>query len=644
MTYRTALIPPRHSAHGPVTTARRRRTAALYAALFLVGTALAVFGGSPNMTALGLGLLVPGGGFLSYAAGDPLQVSTHVGMALGTMSLFGGALVAWFGSGNVVGLVAVWLGSAAWAAGMTHCETWPQAVIVVPSVIAMGACLQWLIARQQFRRALNRRSARNDFLQATHAVETPTSAVDGLPLVDELSREDVSAMRFLFDRALQPVDEFNGYSWIEQFQTSSMRYQLMMTSYVLSLTQSTRLPAFRGYLSTAQRNLIEKTKLPRVWSYWKYENAFGNLRLGADPMAPDTHDNVMYSGWFAAMVGMYASNTGDDRYSAPGSITLCGPRDRKYVYDWPAVVRILADNFERSSFTLFPCEPNWIYPLCNTYAGIGLRIHDRLRGTNYWERLESDYRKGLEEEFTNADGRMVVIRSSHTGLSVPGLTSVMTDAGVSMFLHGLLPDVARRTWEILRHDLMSLVDGHLDVHYHGSDFLDVGNYAFSRGGTLACVANLAAEMGDAEVVKAALQLIESKYPAVTEGGTTRYPGLSVNSHLLAFAGRANRANGMHDLVTRGMPQAWQQGPVLEEAAYPHVLVAKAVSDGQALELVVYPGHQPGRRRIGLCQLQPGRHYRCQGAVDANMIGDELGRAAIELDLEGRTALRVTPVL
>ena len=423
-----------------------------------------------------------------------------------------------------------------------------------------------------------------------------------------------------------------------------MRYQLMMTSYILSLTQSTRLPAFRGYLSTAQRNLIEKTKLPQVWRYWMIENAVGNLRLGADPMAPDTHDNVMYSGWFAAMVGMYASNTGDLRYDEPGSITLRGPRGREYVYDWPAVVRILADNFDRSAFTLFPCEPNWIYPLCNTYAGIGLRIHDRLRGTDYWARTEPEYRKGLEDEFTEADGRLIVIRSSLTGLSVPGLTSVMTDAGVSTFQHSLLPDVARRSWEILRHDLIELADGRLRVHYHGSDFLDVGNYSFSRAGTLACIASLAAEMGDREVVKAARESFEAMYPKVTEHGTTRYPGVSVNSHLLAFSGRVNRANGMHDLVARGMPDAWRRGPVLEEAQYPAVLVAKAVSDGQALELVLYPGLERGRRELGLAQLVPGRRYRCGGCVEAEVLADAQGRARIALDLEDRHELRVEPVV
>jgi hypothetical protein len=637
--YRTALVPLRSTPFGPVTTARRLRATLIYAAVFVIGTSLAALTPSAAATAFGLGLVAPGAGFLLYAAGGWLHAAVHVALTISTLAGFAFALVMWFGSGNVIAPVFVWLGSALAAAAMHHHATWTAAPRVVPLAVLGSLLAQWIGARLQFRAALARGRARNRYLEAAEVVTSPQPSA-----AEELSPNDVAAMRFLLDRALQPIDQFNGYSWIEQFQTSSMRYQLMMTSYVLSLTQATRLPAFRGYLSTAQRNLIEKTKRYEVWNYWQVENAWGNLRWNADPMAPDTHDNVMYSGWLAAMIGMYASNTGDARYDAPGSITLQHPRGQSYAYAWPAVVGMLADNFQRSAFTLFACEPNWIYPLCNTYAGIGLRIHDRLRGTDDWSRIEPAYRKHLASEFTEADGRLVVIRSSLTGLSVPAMSSVMTDAGVAVFQHALLPDVARRTWEIIRHDFLSLRGGALEIRYHGSDFLDVGNYSLSRAGTLACVASLAAEMGDSEVVQAALALLDAQHPPLLEHGTLRHPGLSVNTHLLAFSGRVNRAHGMHDLVVKGMPEPWRTGPVLDEAEYPYVLVARAVSDGSALELVLYPGVEPARRELGLAQLVPGRRYRCEGALESEVIADAEGRARVHVQLDGRRALRSTPVL
>jgi hypothetical protein len=633
--YRTALVPPRSSPFGPVTTARRRRALSVYAGVFCVGSGLALLTPSAAANAFGLGLIAPGAGFLLYAAGGVM----HVALALGTLAGFAFALVLWFGAGNALAPLLVWLGAAVSAASMHHHATWSAARTLVPLALIALLLAEALGARLQFRAARARGRARNRYLESAQPV-----ASSSLTAAEELTPNELAALRFLLDRALQPIDEFNGYSWIEQFQTSSMRYQLMMTAYVLSLTQATRLPAFRGYLSTAQRNLIDKTKRYEVWNYWKVENAWGNLRWNGDPMAPHTHDNVMYSGWLAAMIGMYISNTGDARYDAPGSITLREPSGASYVYDWPGVVRILADNFARSAFTLFACEPNWIYPLCNTYAGIGLRIYDRLRGTDDWSRIEPDYRKRLADEFMRADGRLVVIRSSSTGLSIPGLSSVMTDAGVAMFQHALLPDVARRTWEIIRHDFLALRGGELEVRYHGSDFLDVGNYAFSRAGTLACVASLAAEMGDAEVVRAALALLDAKHPPLIEHGTLRHPGLSVNTHLLAFCGRVNRANGMHDLVVNGMPESLREGPVLEGAEYPYVLVAQALSDGAALDLVLHPGAEPGRRELGLAQLVPGRRYRCEGAAPREIIADQAGCARVHVELDGRRALRVAPVL
>jgi hypothetical protein len=118
----------------------------------------------------------------------------------------------------------------------------------------------------------------------------------------------------------------------------------------------------------------------------------------------------------------------------------------------------------------------------------------------------------------------------------------------------------------------------------------------------------------------------------------------VNTHLLAFAGRVNRTNGMHDLVARGIPESFRTGPVLEEAAYPDVLVAKAVSDGQAFSAVLYPGREQGRRELGLGQLVPGRRYRCEGAVEHELLADERGRGRLHVELSGRTELRAAPVV
>lgn len=642
--YRTALIPERDAVDGPLTSARLRRTGFGYLVLAAAGVTLAWLSVSPRVQAFGLGLVVPGGGFLLYAAGGLASTVVHVGLALATWLLFGLALFAWFGSGNVLAPILVWLGAAVAAASMGHGATWPLARLAVPALVALlaGGGLLW--RRRMFSDAIARRRNRNEYLETSSGgLVTPCDSGTGLPLVEELSAEDVAAMRFLLDRALQPIERFDGFDWIEQFQTSAVRYQVMGLSYALSVAQAARLPALRGYLFQAQRNLIDKMMDHRIWRYWALENAWGNLRLDPDPMAPATRDNVMYSGWYAAMIGMHASNTGDERYDRPGSIVLRHPSGREFAYDWPSIVEILADNYVRAPFTLFPCEPNWIYVFCNNFGAIGVQLHDRLRGSDHWSRIAPHYRRSLEQEFMTVDGRVLVIRSARTGLTIPSPTSTASDAMLAYYGHPTFPDIARRSWEIVRREMLHVDAGGARLDLRGFDLFDTGNYRRSNATALTAVMAAATEMGDAEAHDVVRAAFIAEHPPVMDAGVLHHPGVSTQVHAVAFFSRAGRTNAMRDLVADGLPAAWREGPLLENVEYPDVLVARAVSDGAALDLTLLPGRDPGRHVLGLSQLRPGRRYRCEGTVEPEVGADAAGRANVTVELAGRRAVRVHPV-
>lgn len=641
-TYKTALIPERDAADGPLTTDRLRRTGAGYLALAVAGLALACFAASPRLQAFGLGLILPGGGFLLYPTGGLASAVEHVGLTLATWFVFGLALFAWFGSGNILAPIAVWLGTAFAASSMSHHATWPAARLAVPGLAALMTAGGLLWRRRTLAAAIARRRRRNEYLAESRGLVTPCHAGTGLPVVEEMSAEDLASMRFLLDRALQPVDRFDGFDWIEQFQTSAVRYQVMGISYALSVAQAARLPALRGYLFQAQRNLIDKMMDHRIWRYWALENAWGNLRLDPDPMAPTTRDNVMYSGWYAAMIGMHASNTGDETYNQPGAIVLRHPSGREFLYDWPGVVEILANNFVRAPFTLFPCEPNWIYVFCNTFAAIGVSLHDRLRGTDYWERIAPDYRRSLEQEFMTVDGRVLVIRSERTGLTIPSPTSTAADAMAAFYGHALFPDLARRSWEIVRREFLRVDSGRARLDLRGFDRFDTGNYRRSNAGAQTAVMIAATEMGDTETHDAVRAAFLTEHPPVMDAGVLHHPGVSTQVHSVAFCARAGRTNALHDLVVDGLPAAWREGPLLEHVEYPEVLVARAVSDGAALDLTLFPGRTPGRHTIGLSQLRPGKRYRCDGTVQSEIEADADGRANVTVELVGRRAVRVRP--
>jgi len=73
-----------------------------------------------------------------------------------------------------------------------------------------------------------------------------------------------------------------------------------------------------------------------------------------------------------------------------------------------------------------------------------------------------------------------------------------------------------------------------------------------------------------------------------------------------------------------------------------VLVAKAVSDGAALDLQLSPGSGGGRHRLELSQLRPNQTYQARGAVEANIIADARGRASIHVQLDRTLNVLIAP--
>jgi hypothetical protein len=175
-------------------------------------------------------------------------------------------------------------------------------------------------------------------------------------------------------------------------------------------------PAFAGYLLTAQRNLAEKLLDHRIWRYWQRENLWGNLRNDPDPIP---RDNIMLSGFLAAQLGYARAASDLQDFDLPESLVFAHPSGARCGYSLPSIVDALVRQYERAPYGLLACEPNWIYPLCNAITATAIRCHDAQRGTGHWDRLEPAFRRHLEAEFITAAGRLVPFRSSLTGLAAP---------------------------------------------------------------------------------------------------------------------------------------------------------------------------------------------------------------------------------
>jgi hypothetical protein len=94
------------------------------------------------------------------------------------------------------------------------------------------------------------------------------------------------------------------------------------------------------------------------------------------------------------------------------------------------------------------------------------------------------------------------------------------------------------------------------------------------------------------------------------------------------------------MISKGPPENVLKGPILDEVAFPDVLVAKAYShDGESLDLVLYPGKDAGKFKLGFKRLRPNESYAVRG-TDATIQADEDGKATFEAELKDRTVLKL----
>ena len=363
-------FPDRGHIWGAVARRRLLRTLAIYGAVYVVASLILLGADGHGAHAFALGLILPGGGFLNWAAPGSTSFLPHVLIAIVSLLGFVGALAIWFATGNAVLPLAVWLGTAIFAAPCGDEIVWTAAQQIIPAVTILlldVALVGWLI---RGHRGLRNRKAANAYLAVidTQTVFTSTSAQD-----DELSPADLRLMRLVLDRALQPVEAFDGFEWVDQFQTAAVRYQLNFMSYALSMAQATHLAAFQGYLTQAQENLALKQLDHRVWRYWRLENLWGNFASSADPIP---QDNIMFTGFLATQIALFRAASGGNHFDKPKSLPFRHPSGECYGYDQPTLVDMLSRGFHGSEFGLLACEPNWIYPLCNLISACAVRAHD----------------------------------------------------------------------------------------------------------------------------------------------------------------------------------------------------------------------------------------------------------------------------
>jgi hypothetical protein len=593
---------------------RRQRQLAIAYAAVVVTLSLACLSvpiGS-KLAAAALGVMVPGTGFLQWAAGS--QILLAVGWASAGLALFFAALILWFATGNLVAPMATWVLLAAASAR-------PELVALDSGQVSAGWQFALAPALAATAGIIGWRQPRKT--QARPSLPTATPVPASPPDNDELSIEKLQRLRVLLDRALQPVERFDGFEWRDQFQTAAVRYQVNFMAYALALARANYAPAADAYFLQAQQSLQTKIGDRRLWRYWRVENAWGNFRLGADPVP---RQNIMYSGFTALQIGIGGSFDDLILHHRGAPWRSYAPRE---------IAAALTEQYARAPYGLLACEPNWIYPLCNIITMAGLRAMDARAETDHWPDLADRFLHSLDREATAPDGRFIAFRSALTGIAPPSPGGIVMQTFPCLFLNALAPERAQEHWARAREQLD---EGDWRRLFWP---VDVGNYGFSRAAGYAATAAAAIELGDRQVAAECLARLEDECRSRSDRGVIHREKSSLWAHSCELLALCGRPNGLRNLVEDGTARA---GPRLVAAPYPAVLIAKAKSDGRRLELVLHPGAGTCAATLEFGGLLPDRTYSTGQPNQQSLKSDAGGHAVLQTALAERTTLRLEPII
>jgi hypothetical protein len=638
------LLDPHPRRVGPVSRRLLARFVGGLALMQIIGAVLTFAVATDAARAVGLSFTLPGGGFLYL--GRPVLFAVTAVLAVI-------ALVLWWGASAHAAIPVVWLASAlvAWAIVDAprligdQGTTWGWAIPVVYAIaVAVTATMVWKFERR-FRAKRAQVADLNEYLSTVELTEP-----ERLPR--EPNDMDAELLRFCYDLAQQPDDGLTGFDWGEQLHGGTqLRYQLNAHCWALSLYAANYVPNAPAQITDALERLVVRHTDLRVWKYWRTLNLLGNFDSNPDPIV---RDNIMFSAFLGDVLNIFEAATGSTRFDEPGSLTFVWKDGREFPYDHHSIIEAVHDNYARSTLGFYPCEPGWSFTVCNVMGAQSMFGHDRLHGTDLWERNRDGWTTTLEQEYLTPDGTYAHIRSNHVGLSwdtgeVPGghytangtgrfadILPAHADRARALDLRKAAPAMAGLSKMVTDGTLPLEMPAELERHRTSSTSLNGWNKVI--GG--------ARLVGDEVLAEAAIDGAEKQCAT-----GKRWPQRPLDAGSSAF--------GSHMIIRWAMPLSLADlnqrgyvaptGPVLDATDWARVMVTLARSDdGETLELGLRPRNDDcdlGAIELAFTQFAPGATYLAvdtDGTQRGTCVADGDGRATMSVELDGALRLRVVP--
>ena len=256
----------------------QRRTLVQYAAMAAGGLYAFYTFESPSIRASSLGLLFPGAGLVAVAT-IPSIIAFVISTALIPLVIF-----AWFGAGGVLFPVLLWVGTSALAGYLARDSVVSLAGPIWTAICVGGIGFVTYSTQKANAEARAKRAERNEYLIET-VQKVQAAGVRPEPGSRELDLRILRFVQWFVELGHTSKDDFSYHDVIDQFQTSAIRYQLYEAVNDLGSYQYTYAPNFHGYLSQAQRNIIEKSLTEKVVGFWKWESLWGKFTTQWDPIA-----------------------------------------------------------------------------------------------------------------------------------------------------------------------------------------------------------------------------------------------------------------------------------------------------------------------------------------------------------------------
>ena len=645
--------------NGEAMARRALRSRLIYAAVCVLGLIpiiMRLCGAqvSPQLVAIGFGCFVPGGGFI--ACGGILTIAFGLFV---TWYIWKKKAMFWLDIfGSAYGIIGVWILGAL---GGLLAYPGLGSFLVSPNtlwpfwgwIIAIAdACVLWGQYELGVRKTKKRiYAARKERLETFDEAIRDLDAIIAKAAAEkqeerELNEDQLKLARWLLNASVRELGDFTGFDNFKRPVLTDNRYQFPTVGYALLMMQCKYVPNFRGYLAQAQRFIVDAITDPRTCGYWKKVNLMGYGRLDADPIK---RANIMLSGWMMPAITGYGAQTHDRCFEEEGALRFRPFKDdlsRSYDYSAKGAVECLYRQYKNKEFPymLIPCEPHVAFPVCNSYGLLGMLIYDRDHGTHYCEDFWPDLYKYLTDNFVEAEGSIALRRQDIFGLRFLPQSQMgydpLADMQNYMMYAPIFPGLARRNYALLRRHAFEIRDG--VTYIKGRKWEDIFDMATQRKNPSLVMSNLemlASEYGDTEILEGLYKAEDIYLERSKDPRYFRFKDVPLVVMANFAIAKFMQQGDWSDMALRGPAETAFTGPLLTGCEFPQVLVAKAMSHGDDLDMVLYNGEDSGEQEITVEQLAPGGDY-LEENTGKRYRADETGKLVFRVVLDGRTPVHL----